>query len=231
MEIDRSYSLDEIREHFDAIEEILLDKREELDIESLTTSFSQRSANIQAHLVSADDGNLSTMEAGRAVIDLLPPKVGFKYKMGRSRGWSGNSLGVEVQLRGRSEEVLAVLIEDVKANMEKLPDVQDVDTSLEDGAEEVHVEVDRSQALNYGLSPREIASSISSALGTRRSSSFKSDDREIDIVMQLNEGDRATLEQLKNSRFEGRDCNSIQLAALADFEMRRWPRQLSRENR
>ena len=231
MEIDRSYSLDEIREHFDAIEEILLDKREELDIESLTTSFSQRRANIQAHLVSADDGNLSTMEAGRAVMDLLPPKVGFKYKMGRSRGWSGNSLGVEVQLRGRSEEVLAVLIEDVKANMEKLPDVQDVDTSLEDGAEEVHVEVDRSQALNYGLSPREIASSISSALGTRRSSSFKSDDREIDIVMQLNEGDRATLEQLKNSRFEGRDGNSIQLAALADFEMRRGPRQLSRENR
>ena len=231
MEIDRSYSLDEIREHFDAIEEILLDKREELDIESLTTSFSQRRANIQAHLVSADDGNLSTMEAGRAVMDLLPPKVGFKYKMGRSRGWSGNSLGVEVQLRGRSEEVLAVLIEDVKANMEKLPDVQDVDTSLEDGAEEVHVEVDRSQALNYGLSPREIASSISSALGTRRSSSFKSDDREIDIVMQLNEGDRATLEQLKNSRFEGRDGNLIQLAALADFEMRRGPRQLSRENR
>jgi len=231
LQIDRSYSLDEIREHFDALEEILLDKREELDIESLTTSFSQRRASVRAYLVEADDGKLSTMEAGRAVMALLPPKVGFTYKMGRSRSWSGNNLGVEVQLRGRSEEVLAVLIEDVKASMEKLPGVQDVDTSLEDGEEEVHVEINRSQALNYGLSPREVASSISSALGTRRTSSFKSDDREIDIVMQLNEGDRATLEQLKNSRFEGRDGNAIQLAALADFDVRRGPRQLSRENR
>ncbi|MFT5087697.1 MAG: HAE1 family hydrophobic/amphiphilic exporter-1 [Candidatus Latescibacterota bacterium] len=231
LEIDRSYSIDEIREHFDGLEETLLDKREALDIESLTTSFSQRRASIRAHLVAADDGKLSTMEAGRAVMALLPPKVGFKYKMGRSRGWSGNNLGVEVQLRGRSEEVLAVLIEDVKARMEQLPGVEDVDTSLEDGEEEVHVEVNRSQALNYGLSPREVASSISTALGTRRTSSFKSDDREIDIVMQLNEGDRATLEQLKNTRFEGRDGNAIQLAALADFDVRRGPRQLSRENR
>ena len=101
-----------------------------------------------------------------------------------------------MQLRGRSEEVLEVLIEDVKIAMEKLPGVQDVDTSLEDGEEEIHVEIDQSQALNYGLS-RQVASSISAALGTRRTSSFKSDDREIDIVMQLNEGDRATLEQLK----------------------------------
>ena len=136
-----------------------------------------------------------------------------------------------MQLRGRSEEVLEVLIEDVKIAMEKLPGVQDVDTSLEDGEEEIHVEIDRSQALNYGLSPRQVASSISAALGTRRSSSFKSDDREIDIVMQLNEGDRATLEQLKNSRFEGRDGADIQLAALADFQVRRGARQLSRENR
>lgn len=231
MQIDRSYSLEEIRAHFDRIEEILLAKKEELDVDALMTNFSQRNAGITAYLVSADDGKLTTMDAGRKLMELLPPKVGFTYKMGRSRSWSGNNLGVEVQLRGRSEEVLEVLIEDVKLAMEKLPGVQDVDTSLEDGEEEIHVEIDRSQALNYGLSPRQVASSISAALGTRRSSSFKSDDREIDIVMQLNEGDRATLEQLKNSRFEGRDGADIQLAALADFQVRRGPRQLSRENR
>jgi HAE1 family hydrophobic/amphiphilic exporter-1 len=106
-----------------------------------------------------------------------------------------------------------------------------VDSSLEDGEEEVQVRINRAQALNYGLSPREVASTISAALGTRRTSGFKSQDREIDIVMQLNEGDRATLEQLKNSRYEGRDGSSIQLAALANFEVRRGPRNLSRENR
>lgn len=229
--IDRSYSLDEIREHFDKIEDILMAKKDELDIESLTTDFRQRRGGIRAYLVEADEGNLSSMEAGNAIKKLLPEKIGFTYKMGRSRGWSGNQLGVEVQLHGRNPEVLAVLMEEVKAGLEKIPGVQDVDSSLEDGEEEIRVEVNRAQALNYGLSPREVAQSISSALGTRRTSGFKSDDREIDIVMQLNEGDRATLEQLKNSSYEGRDGNSIQLAALADFNIRRGPSDLKRENR
>ncbi|MBT4975897.1 MAG: efflux RND transporter permease subunit [Gemmatimonadetes bacterium] len=229
--IDRSYSLDEIREHFDKIEDILLAKKDELDIESLTTDFRQRRGGIRAYLVDADAGNLSSMEAGNAMKKLLPEKIGFTYKMGRSRGWSGNQLGVEVQLHGRNPEVLAVLMEEVKANLEIIPGVQDVDSSLEDGEEEVRVEVNRAQALNYGLSPREVAQSISSALGTRRTSGFKSDDREIDIVMQLNEGDRATLDQLKNSLYEGRDGNSVQLAALANFNIRRGPSDLKRANR
>ncbi len=231
LQIDRSYSLEEIRELFDTIEETLLAKKEDLDIESLITRFSQRRASIRAYLVPADDGVLSSMEAGNAIKKLLPPQVGITYKMGRSRSWMGNSLGVEVQLRGRNPEVLEVLMEEVRARLEQLPGVQDVDSSLEDGEEEVQVEINRAQALNYGLSPREVASTISAALGTRRTSGFKSQDQEIDIVMQLNEGDRATLEQLKNSRYEGRDGTSIQLAALADFAVRRGPQNLSRENR
>ncbi len=229
--IDRSYSLDEVREHFDQLEDILLANKAELDIESLSTRFRQRRGSITARLVDADTGKLSTMEAGNAIKKLLPQKVGYTYKMGRSRSWTGNQLGVEVQLHGRNPEVLQVLVEEVKAGLEKLPGVQDVDSSLEDGEEEVRVEVNRAQALNYGLSPHDVAQSISSALGNRRTSGFKSDDREIDIVMQLNEGDRATLDQLKNSRYEGRDGNSIQLAALAEFEIRRGPRDLKRENR
>ena len=137
--IDRSYGLDEIREEFDKIEDVLLAKKGELDIESLTTDFRQRRGSIRAYLVDADTGKLSSMEAGNAIKKLLPQKVGFTYKMGRSRGWSGNQLGVEVQLHGRNPEVLAVLMEEVKANLGKIPGVQDVDSSLEDGEEEIRV--------------------------------------------------------------------------------------------
>ena len=67
------------------------------------TNFSQRRANIRAYLVDADDGKLSSMESGAKIMELMPAKVGFTYKMGRSRSWAGNNLGVEVQLRGRNE--------------------------------------------------------------------------------------------------------------------------------
>lgn len=229
--IDRSYSLEKVKEHFSEIERQLMERKSELDIESLTTRFSQRRGSIRAYLVNADDGQLTTQEAGTAIKALLPEKVGYTYKMGRSRSWQGNMLGVEVQLQGRNPDVLAVLVEEVAAGLQKLPGVEDVDSSLEDGEEEVRVEVDRAQALNYGLSPQEVASGIASALGTRRTSGFKSEDREIDIVMQLNEGDRSTLDQLRNSTFDGRDGTSIQLGSLADFHIRRGPRDLRRADR
>ena len=229
--IDRSYSLEEVSELFGQIEETLLARKEELDIESLATRFSQRSGRVRAYLVDADEGKLTSVEAGNAIKALLPEKVGVTYQMGRRRGWGGSAMGVEVQLSGRNPDVLAVLMEDVKSAMEQLPGVEDVDSSLEDGVEEVRVVIDRAQALGYGLSPRQVAQRISQALGTRRTSSFKSDDREIDVVMRLNEGDRATLDQLKNSRFEGRDGMSIQLGALADFHIERGPRNLQREDR
>ena len=229
--IDRSYSLDEVKEHFSEIERRLLAQKTDLDIESLTTNFGQRSGRVRAHLINADDGRLTTAAAGLAITALLPEKVGYTYKMGRGRSWMGNTLGVEVELHGRDPDVLEVLMEEVAIKLAQMPGVLDVDSSLEDGTEEVHVVVDRPQALNYGVSPSEVASGIAAALGTRRTSGFKSDDREIDIVMQLNEGDRATLDQLRNSTFEGRDGTSVQLASLADFHMRTGPRNLSRADR
>jgi HAE1 family hydrophobic/amphiphilic exporter-1 len=231
VEIDRSYTLEEVKALFTEIEELILSRKEELDIEALATDFRQRRGSISAHLVPADDGKLSTMQASNAIKKLLPEKVGINYKMGRSRSWAGPELGVEVQLRGRNPDVLAVLVEEVKAQLARLPGVQDVDSSLEDGEEEIRVNVDREQALGYGLSPQQVAANIAQALGTRRTSSFKAKDREIDIVLQLEEEDRKDLEQLKNSRFEGRDGTPIQLAALADFRLQKGPQDLNREDR
>ena len=230
-EIDRNYSLDEVKAMFGDIEQRLLARAGELDIESLNTNFRQRRGRITARLVDADDGSMTTAEAGEAIKALLPETVGVTWKMGRRRSWQGNMLGVEVQLKGRDQDVLALLAEDIESALGQLPGVKDVDTSLEDGEEEIRVSVDREQALEYGLSPRDVATTISTALGTRRTSTFKAEDREIDLVLQLEEEDRVDLEQLKNSSFDGRDETRIQLAAVADFQVAEGPKNLVREDR
>jgi HAE1 family hydrophobic/amphiphilic exporter-1 len=231
LQIERSYSLAEIKEIFDAIEDTLLTRKDELDIESLSTNFRLRRGRIRARLVDADDGTLSTMAAGGKILKLLPEKVGVTYKRGRTRSWAGRTQGVEVVLMGRDAEVLAVLAEEVSAQLAQLPGVQDVDTSMEETEEEIRVEVDRDQALSYGLSPQDVASTINTALSTRRTSTFKTADREIDLVMQLEEEDRMNLEQLKNSRYESRDGTPVQLASLASFQLRQGPEDIKRTER
>ena len=231
VEVERSYSLAETDSLFARIEQLLLTNKKDLDIESLSTRFGQRGGSVTARLVDADEGNLSTMEAGMAVQRMLPKKVGVNYRMGRSRSWSGPQLGVEVQLKGVDMAVLEVLAQDVQQRLRKIEGVLTVDTSLEDGEEEIQVSVDREQALAYGLSARQVASTISNALGTRRTTDFKAPEREIGVVLQLEEEDRVSLEQIKNMFFEGRNDTRIQLGALADFEFAHGPLTLQREDR
>ena len=231
VKIDRSLGLDEIKELFEEIDRILLGRKSELDIESLNTNFRRRRGSITARLVDADDGNLTSMEAGKAIQALLPEKVGIKYKMGRQRSWMGNTRGIEVQLKGRDQDVLEMLSEDIATALAQLPGVKDIDTSMEDGEEEIRVIVDREQALEFGLSPRAVATTISTALGTRRTTRYKAEDREIDIVLQLEEEDRVDLEQLKNSTYEGQENRRIQLASVAEFRVAEGPKSLVREDR
>ncbi len=231
IEVERSFSLAETDSLFRLIEAELLSRKKELDIATLSTRVSQRGGSVRARLVDADQGNLTTTEAGVAMRRLLPERVGVTYKMGRSRSWSGSELGVEVQLKGIDASVLEVLAEEVKLRMAQLPGVLTVDSSLEDGEEEIQVHVDREQALSYGLSASEVASTISTALGTRRTTDFKAPEREIGVVVQLQEADRLNLEQIKNTTFEGRDETRIQLGALADFRYAEGPRTLQREDR
>ncbi len=231
VETERSFSLGEVDSLMARIERDLLAHADELDLETLSTRIRQRSSRLRARLVDADDGNLTTMEAQQAIRRRLPEMAGVAYKMGRTRSWAGNLLGVEVQLKGIDPAVLEVLAEDVQARLAQLPGVTSVDTDLQEGEEEIQVSVDREQALGYGLSPQRVASTISTALGTRRTTSFKAPEREIGVVLQLEEEDRANLEQLKNTAFEGQDGTPVQLAALADFTHAEAPRSLQREDR
>jgi HAE1 family hydrophobic/amphiphilic exporter-1 len=231
IEVERSFSLEDVDALFRGIEQDLLTHSTEIDLETLSTRIRRNGGSLRARLVDADAGNLTTMQAGAAIRKRMPEEVGVTYKMGRSRGWAGPELGVEVQLKGVAASVLEVLAEDVKAQMARLPGVISVDTSLEDGEEEIQVFVDREQALSYGLSAQDVARTISSALGERRSSSFKAPEREIGIVLQLEEADRVSLEQLKNTAFEGRNDSRVQLAALADFHYAKGPQSLQREDR
>jgi len=107
--------------------------------------------------------------------------------------------------------------------------VKDVDTSLESGDQEIHVGVQRERTLQAGLSPRAVAFTVNNALSNRAVSHFKTDDREVDLIMQYREEDRETLDQLKNvSIYAG--STPLPLAALADFRFVAGPRSIEREN-
>jgi HAE1 family hydrophobic/amphiphilic exporter-1 len=230
VELSRSFDISQVTRIFEEVERVLIAKKKDLDIQRVSSRFGLRNGRIALYLVDADKGRYTSTEVTNMVKKLLPQdRPGVRFKMGGS--YRSESIGVGVEVRGKDPDVLALLAEDVKLRMEGIQGVLDLDTSLESGTEEIRVSVDRRRASRYGMSPWEVASSVSSALGTRGSSKFKTGDEEIDIVVQLREEDRANLEQLKNATFEGQAGNRVAFGTLADFRLQKGPQALRREDR
>ena len=91
--------------------------------------------------------------------------------------------------------------------------------------------VNRERALQAGLSSQAVAQTVSSALSSRNLSYFKTEEREIGLVMQYREEDRETLQQLKTLPVSMSGRTPLSIGALADFDVDDGARTIERENR
>jgi HAE1 family hydrophobic/amphiphilic exporter-1 len=234
----RQYSLERTRALYEEIYELLDSRRQELDIADIAHSFDRstgrsragwrRNRRFEIYLRDESESELTTTEARDRIRELLPVKAGVELRIATSRGRHGSG-GVEVELSGEDTAVLELLSRQVAARLAQLPMIDDVDTSLESGDEEIRVEVQRERALQTGLSSRAVAFTVSNALSSRAVSHFKTGEREADLIMQFREEDRETLDQLKNLPVFAAGAN-LPLGAVADFEIVAGPRTIEREN-
>ncbi len=227
----RGFRLEDAKKIFDDLERNILEKKDDLDVETIATRFGSRWGNIEIFLKSEEEGKLTALEAKDRVEKMLPNIVGVKFTAGRMRHMGGSEMGIDVQLKGPDEDVLAVLAEDFANLIKGMGGLEDVNTSLQSGEEEVKVTVRKERAEEYGLSPRQVATSMSSAIGGRSFSKFKTEDREIDIEVRLEESDELSLERLKNLTIEGKGGVLVPFSTVADFGFREGPRSIRREDR
>jgi HAE1 family hydrophobic/amphiphilic exporter-1 len=233
------YSFEQIEELYSEVYGILDANREELDIADIAHNYDRgtgrsraswrRSRQFDIFLEDEDESDLTTGDVRERLRELMPVKPGVELRLATERGRHGTS-GVEVQLMGDDPVVLELLSRQVAAALAAIPSIRDVDTSLESGDQEIHVRTNQERALQAGLSSRDVAFTVSNSLSGRPASHFRTDDREVDLIMQYREEDRETLDQLKNVPvFTGN--GSLPLGAVADFELTTGPQSIERENR
>jgi HAE1 family hydrophobic/amphiphilic exporter-1 len=232
------YSLEQIETLYDEVYATLDNQREALDIADIAHGYDRgtgrsrsswrRTRQFNIYLKDEDTSSLTTMEARDRIREVLPVKAGVTLRMASGRGHYG-STGIEIELAGEEASVLELMSGQIAERLAQLPMIRDVDTSLESGDQEVRIAVQRERTLAAGLSSQAVASTVSSALSSRAVSHFKTDDREIDLIMQYREEDRETLDQLKNVPVFGTDA-PIPLGALADFTFVEGPRSIERED-
>jgi len=151
----------------------------------------------------------------------LDPKLpGVEMRVGWGREDSEDA-SLEISLYGDDTETLATLAEEVKRRLSTIPEILSIDTSIEEGGNEIQVTVDRELSRNYGIDTANVGNTVRYALGGIRLPDLRTQEREITTTIRMKEDDRETFEQLKNLSFNAGNGEEIPLGTLANFKMTR----------
>lgn len=116
---------------------------------------------------------------------------------GRRRGGGGDSGDrLSVQIRGHNQEITESLALQVRDAMLGIPGVAESQVSRQPGLPEMVVKVDRLKAASMGMTVQEVADTLETAVGGRRTSFYREEGDEYDIVVRLREEDRLAVGQV-----------------------------------
>lgn len=226
----RGMTLEERSAVFDRAERLLLENRDRLEIENVSSFSSENWNSIFVSLLPfSEGGEKSSAQVGEEVKEMLPIVPGVEWEQRSSwRSWGR----VNVRLIGESTTELARLAERVERRLgEEVPGITNLSNSLQAGDEEVRVRIDRDAAERQGLTTGAVARAVSDALRGRVATRFRTDDREIDVLVQLREEDRLSIGQLSNLAIALPGGGTTPLATVADLQVVGGPQDIQREDR
>ena len=230
----RSFTLDEMKALFMGYEKLLFSHKEELAIKYLTTEFGVRrmrqgrySGSIELNL---EDKGPSVTEVKERLKDLLPVRAGITYEYGQRFGRGGHFSGVTVELIGLDYTKLTDLAPMVIERLRTVPNVEDITSDLEGGDTQIMVQVDREKAESSGVSSQMVARTISSSLSDRSIGKFKTENREIDIILKIQSEEGFNEEDLRNISLPTQS-RRIPISAITDISYRMGSTSIRKENK
>lgn len=230
VEAPKSYDIQQTRSLFITLEDVLKAKKDELEIVTISGKFDRRGAILDVYLTEDDEAKQSVSAITEKIKAILPKIPGVRYT---SPKWyrASHDRGLALELKGRNPETLGKLAKDVKEKLQSIPDLKDLDISIEKETDVFLARVNRSKAHKYGLSPQRVAFGVLGALSGRPVGQFKKEDRQVDINILLKEEDRRNLDQLKTLLFDGSNGGNVALGTLVDFERKKGPMTIERLDR
>lgn len=159
----------------------------------------------------------------------LPEFPGVKIRTHWSRE-DGEDASLAISLYGDDTEKLAELSKEVERRLKFIEEIVSLETDREKGSNEIRLHIKRDQAKKYGVSPQVISGTVQYALRGIPLPKYQTEEKEIDVRVQLREEDRRNLYQLKNLTFFSETGKEIPLDAVADFSIEKGYGGIQREN-
>jgi len=224
-----NYDLNQRGKILSNIEQVLLSNREYIDLKDLYCSMDLDNGFLRLFLRDTGDELLQDEVVRERIREIMPNLPGVNWWFGWSEGDSTGNI-VDITFQGNSPETLKQLADESEKYLLAEPGIVDVTLHDESAMQEIHLSVNKQLAQINGISPMDIAQTVGIALMGRKVSRFHSNDREIDVRLQLQPEDRESLFQLLNLQIFTPDGRSLPLKTITDVEVVPGPGSIKRTN-
>ena len=214
------------------IENFILNMPEKDDVTAIVTTVGQLRENMQwrqatsnaelkIDLVEADDMKYNVEQIRNRIRKYLNELPGlYTYRFGEGRGGPPVGLDLELRVKGDDLQRLQYIANFIKAEVEKLPGVSDIEDSFSPGKEEVRIRPKHEKLAIHGITVAQIASLVRTASYGSTISKFRGMGvEEFDIILKARDEQIESFEDLKHLKIRNRNGNLIQIDELVDFEV------------
>jgi len=170
-------------------------------IQAVFGSASANVATVQCRLVTRTQRDKTTLEYVRIFkkeLERCEAPLGVGVVNFNTGGNFLSSSAIDIYVRGHDLKRGAILARDIKEIIDKIPELYNADVSRKEGTPELIVRVNRQKAASMGLNMASIGLAIQESVLGRTATYMREEGREYDILLRLDEKDRATAEDVEN---------------------------------
>lgn len=143
---------------------------------------------------------------------------------------SGIRSQIAIKIFGHDLDKLQLIASDIEKIMSEVNGITDLNIEQQVKIPEVHVEIDRDKAKQYGVMVGNISADIETALAGEKVADIIEDDRFYDLVLRIDDSHKNSLKDIGEIPVESINGYIVPLKAIADIKDTKGPNQISREN-
>lgn len=208
-------------------------------VEYISTEVRNGRAEVEITLVEASKRTVSSYELADQIRNKIDGSIpgGFFRVNAQSGLWilrrifgSGGEEAVQIQLRGYDIATADEVSNEIRRQIEQIPEIRGVRSDREDRRPEQNILFDRERLAELGLTGREVAQAIQANIGGTRAGYFRESGDEFDITVRLQQDDRMSTLDLNNIAVRTSNGDVIPVSTVISQETARGPESINRIN-
>ena len=186
---------------------------------------------VRVELVPQNERNRSESEITAQLLEQLEQVPGTDIKEVQQDPLSPEGEnGLIVQIFGYDAQQKQQLAQGVKKELRSIDGIVNVSSTADQGRPELRVTMDRERISRIGMSTSQVANSLSNAIKGNLATTYVDKGVEFEVLVQLQQRDKASVNDLRNLQVETPDGNWVPLSNLARIERYSGPTNILRIN-